>query len=169
MAHFPRLIAAQSNLLKFQRYYSASCNLSRDVTLFWWIFLELNSKRLCTNLEKENKSRCLVITFSVKREIRPNFLFVVVQRQQRNLQKKKKRDVCLLVESLLFPVLIAVAAITVSAPYCYLESCWCSGWNLTLNLLVQTQDLSSRCVLASLSFFFSTQASSNAVHGVNPY
>ena len=53
----------------------------------WWqIFLELNSKRLYQSSGKENESRCLVFTSSIKREIR-HFHVVVVQRRQRNVQK----------------------------------------------------------------------------------
>ena len=45
----------------------------------WWqIFLELNSKRLYRNSEKEEESRCLVSMSYTKREIR-HFHVVVVQ------------------------------------------------------------------------------------------
>ena len=53
----------------------------------WWqIFLELNSKGLYQSSGKEKESRCLVFTFSTKREIR-QFHVVVVQRRRRNVQK----------------------------------------------------------------------------------
>ena len=49
----------------------------------WWqIFLELNSKGLYQSSGKEKESRCLVFTFSTKREIR-QFHVVVVQRRRR--------------------------------------------------------------------------------------
>ena len=53
----------------------------------WQIFLELNSKRLYQSSGKEKESRCLVFTSSTKREIR-HFHVVVVQRRQRNVQKR---------------------------------------------------------------------------------
>ena len=52
----------------------------------WWIFLEINFKGLYQSSEKEKGSRCLVFTFSTKREIR-QFHVVVVQRRERNVQK----------------------------------------------------------------------------------
>ena len=53
----------------------------------WWqIFLQLNSKGLYQSSGKEKESRCLVFTFSTKREIR-QFHVVVVQRRRRNVQK----------------------------------------------------------------------------------
>ena len=54
----------------------------------WQIVLELNSKRLYQSSGKEKESRCLVFTSSTKREIR-HFHVVVVQRRQRNVQKKR--------------------------------------------------------------------------------
>ena len=53
----------------------------------WQIFLELNSKRLYQSSGKEKESCCLVFTSSTKREIW-HFHVVVVQRRQRNVQKK---------------------------------------------------------------------------------
>ena len=56
----------------------------------WQFFLEflgLNSKRLYQSSGKEKESRCLVFTFSTKREIR-HFHVVVVQWGQRNGQKR---------------------------------------------------------------------------------
>ena len=52
----------------------------------WQIFLELNSKRLYQSSGKQKKSR-LLFTSSTKREIR-HFHVVVVQRRQRNVQKR---------------------------------------------------------------------------------
>ena len=51
----------------------------------WHLFLEVNSKRLNRSLGKEKESRCLVFTFSTKREIK--HFHVVVQWRQRNIQK----------------------------------------------------------------------------------
>jgi len=44
----------------------------------WQIFVELNSKELYQSSGKEKESRCLVFTFSTKREIR-HFHVAVVQ------------------------------------------------------------------------------------------
>ena len=49
-------------------------------------FLELNSIGLYQSLGKEKESCCLVFPSSTKREIRRSHV-VVVQRQQRNVQK----------------------------------------------------------------------------------
>ena len=54
----------------------------------WQIFLELNFKGLYQSSEKEKESRWLVFVSSTKREIR-QFHVVVVQRRQRNVQKKR--------------------------------------------------------------------------------
>ena len=40
---------------------------------FWQVLLELNFKRLYRSLGKEKESRCLVFTFSTKREITEAF------------------------------------------------------------------------------------------------
>jgi len=48
--------------------------------------VEYYSKRLYRSSEKEEESRCLVFTFSRKREIR-HFHVGVVQQRQRNVQK----------------------------------------------------------------------------------
>ena len=57
----------------------------------WQIFLELNFKGLYQSSEKEKESRWLVFMSSTKHEIR-QFHVVVVQRRQRNVQKK--HDAC---------------------------------------------------------------------------
>ena len=49
-------------------------------------FFKLNSKGLYWGSEKEEENRCLLSTFFIKRKIRM-FHVVVVQQQQRNLQK----------------------------------------------------------------------------------
>ena len=49
-------------------------------------FFELNSKGPYQSSEKEKQSRCHVIPSSTKREI-GHFHIVVVQQQQRNVQK----------------------------------------------------------------------------------
>ena len=54
----------------------------------WQFSLELNSKRLYRISGKENESRCLVFTSSIKREIR-HFHVVVMRWRQRNVQKKR--------------------------------------------------------------------------------
>ena len=51
------------------------------------MFLELNFKRQYQSSGKEREGRCLVFTCLTQREIR-HFLVVVVQRRQRNLQKR---------------------------------------------------------------------------------
>ena len=51
-------------------------------------FLELNSKGLYQSSGKEKEICCLVFPSSTKREFR-HFHVVVVQRRQRNLQKKR--------------------------------------------------------------------------------
>ena len=53
----------------------------------WQIFLELNFKRLYQSSGKEREGRCIVFTCLTQREIR-HFHVVVVQRRQRNLQKR---------------------------------------------------------------------------------
>ena len=53
----------------------------------WWTFLELNSKGLYRRSRKEKESRCLVFT-SCQREIR-HLHVIVMQKRQRNLQKKR--------------------------------------------------------------------------------
>ena len=50
------------------------------------MFLYLNFKRLFQSSRKEKESCCLVFTSTIKREIR-HFHVVVVQQQQRNVQK----------------------------------------------------------------------------------
>ena len=52
------------------------------------IFLELNSERRYQSSGKEKESCCLVFPSLTKREIR-HFHVVVVQRRQRNVQKKR--------------------------------------------------------------------------------
>ena len=52
------------------------------------MFLELNSKGLYQSLGKEKKSCCRVFPSSIKGEFR-HFHVVVVQRRQRNVQKKR--------------------------------------------------------------------------------
>ena len=52
------------------------------------MFLEFNSKGLYQSLGKEKKSCCLVFPSSINKEFR-NFHVVVVQRRQRNVQKKR--------------------------------------------------------------------------------
>ena len=52
------------------------------------IFLELNFKGLYQSSGKEKESRCLEFPSSTKREFR-HFHVVVVQRQLRNVQKKR--------------------------------------------------------------------------------
>ena len=54
--------------------------------MFAKIFLELNSKDCIKVLGKEKESPCLVVLSSTKREIR-HFHILVMQRQQRNVQK----------------------------------------------------------------------------------
>ena len=51
------------------------------------IFLELNSEGLHQSSGKEKESCCLVFPSSTKREI-SHFHVIVVQRRQRNVQKK---------------------------------------------------------------------------------
>ena len=78
-----RLFKSKVALLqKLYRAYSISFN-SSNVGNF---FLDLNSKKLYQSSGKENESRCRVFTSSTKRKIR-HFYVVVVQRQQRNVQK----------------------------------------------------------------------------------
>ena len=50
-------------------------------------FLELNFKRLYQSSGKEREGRCLVFTCLTRREIK-DFHVVVVERRQRNLQKR---------------------------------------------------------------------------------
>ena len=73
------------------------------------MFLELNSKGLYQSLGKEKKSCCRVFPSSIKGEFR-HFHVVVVQRRQRNVQKK--RDAC---TKLLFrhskPVAVSVVSL----------------------------------------------------------
>ena len=52
----------------------------------WRIFLKLKSKGLYRSWGRKKESRCLVIMSSTKLEIR-NFLVVVGERRQRNVQK----------------------------------------------------------------------------------
>ena len=54
----------------------------------WQMFLELNSKGLYQSSGKEKQSCCLAFPSSTKREFR-HFHVVVVQRQLRNVQKKR--------------------------------------------------------------------------------
>ena len=68
--------------LKLYRTYFILFNLS----LMLAIFLELNSKGLYQSSGKEKESCCLVFLSLTKREIR-HFHAVVVQWQQRNVQK----------------------------------------------------------------------------------
>ena len=53
----------------------------------WQILLELNFKRLYQSSGKEREGRCLVFTCLTQRET-GHFHVVVVQRRQRNLQKR---------------------------------------------------------------------------------
>ena len=57
-------------------------------TKCWEFSLELNSKRLYRSSGKGKESRCLVFTYSIKREIW-HFYVVVLQWLQRNVQKKR--------------------------------------------------------------------------------
>ena len=68
----------------------------------WRIFQELNSEGLYRRSRKEKESRCLVFT-SCQREIR-HFHVIVMQKRQRNLQKKKVMHIekLLLIESIAF-------------------------------------------------------------------
>ena len=56
----------------------------------WQMFLKFNSKGLYQSSGKENENCCFVFPSSTKREIR-RFHVVVVQRRQRNVQKRVMR------------------------------------------------------------------------------
>ena len=60
--------------------------IARSIRQMLANFLELNSKTVSKSRKCKKKSHCLVFTYSTKREIR-HFHVVVVQRQQRNVQK----------------------------------------------------------------------------------
>ena len=53
----------------------------------WCIFLEMNCNGLYLCLRKELQNRCLVFTYSTKREFR-QFHVEVAQRRQRNVQRR---------------------------------------------------------------------------------
>ena len=68
----------------------------------WQMFLELNSKGLYQTSGKEKESCCLVFLSLTKSKLR-HFHIVVVQWQQRNLQKKSVQSCCFAnLNSLLF-------------------------------------------------------------------
>ena len=77
------------------RYPASKCKLveslyNNDGDQFvkcWQILLELNFKGLYRSSKKEKESRCLVLTFSIKREFRHFHVVVVVQWRKRNVQK----------------------------------------------------------------------------------
>ena len=60
------------------------------------IFLEQNSEGLYQSSGKEKESCCLVFLSSTKREVR-HFRVVIVQRRQRNVQKKRDERAKLLI------------------------------------------------------------------------
>ena len=77
-------LKGKSRCFKLYRAYSISFNLL-NVGNFP---LQLNSKRLYQSSGKKKESRCLVFTYSIKREIW-HFYVVVLQWLQRNVQKKR--------------------------------------------------------------------------------
>ena len=75
--HFKKI-----NSRYFKLYRANSSNSSNVGKFFWsWSLRDYQSSR------KEKESRCLVFMFSTKREMR-HFHVVVVQRRQRNVQKR---------------------------------------------------------------------------------
>ena len=83
------------------------------------IFLELNSKDCIKVLGKEKESPCLVVLSSTKREIRL-FHVLVMQRQQRNVQKSVMHvQSCFFANRnllLCFPLWLDVTAVVAQAP-----------------------------------------------------
>ena len=69
------------------RYFKLHCAYS-DAFKCWQMPLELNSKALYQSSGKQKESCCLVFPSSTKREFR-YFHVVLVQRRQRNVQKKR--------------------------------------------------------------------------------
>ena len=92
--------------LKLNRAYSILFN-SSNVGKF---FLELNSKGLHQSSGKEKESCCLLFPSSTKREIR-QFHVVVVQLQQRNVQKSVIRAKLSFLLVCFFAVLVVVAVV----------------------------------------------------------
>ena len=84
------------------------------------IFLELNSKGLYQSSGKEKESCCLVFLSLTKREIR-HFHAVVVQLQQRNVQKSMMH-----VQSCCFTTINLLLFCHSSCRYCCLSSLFCT-------------------------------------------
>ena len=102
--------------LKLYRTYFILFNLS----LMLAIFLELNSKGLYQSSGKEKESCCLVFLSLTKREIR-HFHAVVVQLQQRNVQKSMMH-----VQSCCFTTINLLLFCHSSCRYCCLSSLFCT-------------------------------------------
>ena len=80
----------------WKRLLKRECTLLKNSSLLfhavqfvkcWWIFLEMNCNGLYLCLRKELQNRCLVFTYSTKREFR-QFHVEVAQRRQRNVQRR---------------------------------------------------------------------------------
>ena len=102
--------------LKLYRTYFILFNLS----LMLAIFLELNSKGLYQSSGKEKESCCLVFLSLTKREIR-HFHAVVVQLQQRNVQKSMMH-----MQSCCFTTINLLLFCHSSCRYCFLSSLFCT-------------------------------------------
>ena len=102
--------------LKLYRTYFILFNLS----LMLAIFLELNSKGLYQSSGKEKESCCLVFLSLTKREIR-HFHAVVVQLQQRNVQKSMMH-----MQSCCFTTINLLLFCHSSCRYCCLSSLFCT-------------------------------------------
>ena len=102
--------------LKLYRTYFILFNLS----LMLAIFLELNSKGLYQSSGKEKESCCLVFLSLTKREIR-HFHAVVVQLQQRNVQKSMIH-----MQSCCFTTINLLLFCHSSCRYCCLSSLFCT-------------------------------------------
>ena len=80
----------ENRLLKRELKLFQNSSLLLHVVQFvkcWSTFLEMNCKGLYLCLRKELQNRCLVFTYSTKREFR-QFHVEVAQRRQRNVQRR---------------------------------------------------------------------------------
>ena len=102
--------------LKLYCTYFILFNLSLTLA----IFLELNSKGLYQSSGKEKESCCLVFLSLTKREIR-HFHAVVVQLQQRNVQKSMMH-----MQSCCFTTINLLLFCHSSCRYCCLSSLFCT-------------------------------------------
>ena len=107
------------------------------------MFLELNSKGLYQSSGKEKESCCLLFPSSTKREIR-QFHVVVVQRQQRNVQKSVMhvQSCCFTCLNLLLFLPFSLPSLR-KLPYC--STVVCVWWWEGTNLLPSPQYITVRC------------------------